>query len=80
MICWFCATGWKSRLPTFSVHINILKGFGIVLEYSVPSWRTNSLGREHILWVGGRVCFAFPSGFVQHSPQKTESIVQCFCC
>lgn len=52
MICWLCATGWKSRLPTFSVHINILKGFGIVLEYSVPSWRTNSLGREHILWVG----------------------------
>lgn len=78
--CWLCAAGWKLRLPSYSVHINMLRGFGTVIACSVPSWRTKPLGREHMPWVGNTNLLCCPSGSVRYSPQKTESAVLRFRC
>lgn len=73
--CWLCAAGWKLRLPSCSVHINMLRGFGTVIACSVPPWRTNPLGREHMPWVGNMSLLCCPSGSVdtRHRRQSLRS-------
>lgn len=73
-ICWLCATGCESRRLTLSAHINILKWLGIVLTYSVPSWKTNVLGREHMLWWGKQESVLFSPLDLLSTPQQNTEI------